>query len=122
MREIVADPEYLELTNRVLIGLNEMIQVIAEREGKTPDELFPTFPAWAMKETRLVKWDLAAKKVWVELRKFPDYAGTKALVIRQLEPTKEELYPTEILQADGTWRKIQGADLLRDTDKINVNP
>jgi len=58
MREIVTDPYYLELTNLVLNELKDMMNFIADREGKKLEELFPTFPAWSMKEVRLVKASL----------------------------------------------------------------
>lgn len=55
----IVDSEYLELTNQVLIEINDMMTFISKREGKNVEELFPTFPAWSRKETRLIKESLA---------------------------------------------------------------
>lgn len=53
--KVLTDPEYLELTNKVLGELKDAINSIAEREGKSVEEFIPTYPEWMKKECELVK-------------------------------------------------------------------
>lgn len=117
-KPIVTDTEYVELTGQVLIELNEMLNFIAEREGKPAQELFPTFMGWALKETKLVHASLTPMVARVELRQFADRAERQAVVVKESEDRKQSF----ILMKNGQWCDVSnhGAFALTEEMKMPV--